>query len=62
MIDTLLIDSNADCGWLLQTSSYLQDSLIHVTFSFIDTENTNGCDYDYVEIFDGKFTEPLSLG
>ncbi|XP_025105413.1 deleted in malignant brain tumors 1 protein-like isoform X2 [Pomacea canaliculata] len=46
--------NNADCGWLLQTSSYLQDSLIHVTFSFIDTENTNGCDYDYVEIFDGS--------
>lgn len=44
--------SNANCYWLLQTS--LPGYVVAVTFTFVDIEYSNGCPYDYVQLFDGK--------
>ncbi|XP_025104688.1 deleted in malignant brain tumors 1 protein-like isoform X4 [Pomacea canaliculata] len=52
--------NNADCYWLLQTS--LLDYVVAVTFTFVDIEYSNGCPYDYVQLFDGSSTSADSLG
>ncbi|XP_025104451.1 dorsal-ventral patterning tolloid-like protein 1 [Pomacea canaliculata] len=52
--------NNADCYWLLQTS--LLGYVVSVTFTFVDIEYSNGCPYDYVQLFDGSSTFADSLG
>ncbi|XP_025105249.1 cubilin-like isoform X2 [Pomacea canaliculata] len=51
---------NADCGWLLKTND--DDYVVHVTFTYVNTEYSYTCSFDYIEIFDGSSEYANSLG
>ncbi|XP_025104450.1 cubilin-like [Pomacea canaliculata] len=52
--------NNADCGWLITAANY--DYVVHVTFTFVDTEYDSDCDNDYIEVLDGSSSYSASLG
>nr|XP_023415615.1 putative DMBT1-like protein [Loxodonta africana] len=51
--------TNMVCAWDIQV-----DTRAHVKLSFevLKMENFYGCPYDFIEVFDGPQSEPLSLG
>ena len=39
------------CTWRISTRNHYR---IHIKFSIFDIENTEGCEFDSLEIYDGK--------
>lgn len=51
--------NNADCSWTVHVSNRSMVSLVFLDFQL---ENNEGCNFDYVALFDGPTTKHRHLG
>lgn len=51
--------NNADCSWTVHVSNRSMVSLVFLDFLL---ENNEGCNFDYVALFDGPTTKHTHLG
>lgn len=51
----VLFVSNANRGWVFYSTD--PKYVVHIQFTQLDVElSATGCDFDYIEVFDSKYT------
>ncbi|XP_042559033.1 CUB domain-containing protein 2 [Clupea harengus] len=54
--------NNADCSWTVHVSNRSMVSMVSLVFFDFQLENNEGCNFDYVALFDGPTTKHRHLG